>query len=93
MTEVKAIGRGIGLWVRRGMTCRLRGGQSTPALTTLPRGVSPAQGDMVITLRDGAKIEIRSIDRWQEIKKYIEDKIAEAQSAKEAARATRAAKE
>ena len=38
---------------------------------------------MVIVLNDGSKIEIRSIDKWQEIKKYIEDKMEEAQAAKE----------
>ncbi len=44
---------------------------------------------MVIVLNDGAKIEIRSIDRWQEIKKYIEEKIAVAEAAKESAREAR----
>ena len=44
---------------------------------------------MVIVLNDGAKIEMRSIDRWQEIKKYIEDKIAEVEKAKEAGYAAR----
>jgi hypothetical protein len=42
-----------------------------------------AQGDMVIVLNDGSKIEIRSIDKWQEIKKHIEDKIEEAKAVKE----------
>ena len=37
-------------------------------------------GDMVIVLEDGAKIEMRSVDKWQEVKKYIEDRIAEAQA-------------
>ena len=55
---------------------------------TLARG-PPRPGDMVIVLNDGAKIEMRSIDRWQEIKKYIEDKIAEAEKAKEAGYAAR----
>ena len=84
MVEVRAIGRGVGLW-----------------------------GDMVIVLNDGAKIEIRCIDRcaarrpsngcashralapqrsrgsrvaarrWQEIKAYIEKQMAEAAAAKE----------
>jgi hypothetical protein len=34
-------------------------------------------GDMVVNLKDGSKVEIRSIDKWQEIKKYIEDRVAE----------------
>ncbi len=92
MKEVRAIGRGVGLW-----------------------------GDMVIVLNDGAKIEIRCIDRcvaerraccnvaacadacaaavsrlrcsrrWQEIKAYIEAQIAAAESAKEAGYAARRA--
>jgi len=37
-------------------------------------------GDMVINLKDGSKVEIRSIDKWQEIKKYIEDRVAEVKS-------------
>jgi hypothetical protein len=45
MTEVRAIGRGLGYW-----------------------------GDMVIVLNDGSKMEMRSIDNWQEVKKYIDSK-------------------
>jgi len=37
-------------------------------------------GDMVINLKDGSKVEIRSIDKWQEIKKYIEDRVQEVSS-------------
>ena len=55
MTEVRAIGRGLGYW-----------------------------GDMVIVLQDGSKIEMRSIDNWLEVKKYIESRIADVQAAKEA---------
>ena len=53
VTEVVAIGRGIGLW-----------------------------GDMVIKLKDGSKVEIRSVDKWQEVRDYIEQKAAEANPAK-----------
>ncbi len=45
ISEVVAIGRGLGLW-----------------------------GDMVIKLKDGSKCEIRSIDKWQEVKAYIEER-------------------
>lgn len=48
MTEVRAIGRGLGYW-----------------------------GDMVIVLNDGSKMEMRSIDNWQEVKKYIDARIAD----------------
>ena len=64
MSEVRAIGRGVGLW-----------------------------GDMVIVLNDGSKVEIRCIDRWQEVKAYIEARIAECKDAKDKAyEARRAAK-
>ena len=32
-------------------------------------------GDMVIKLKDGSKIEIRSIDKWQEIRDFILSKV------------------
>lgn len=35
-------------------------------------------GDMVVKLKDGSKIEIRSIDKWQEIREYILARVAEA---------------
>lgn len=34
-------------------------------------------GDMVVKLKDGSKIEIRSIDRWQEVRDYILARVAE----------------
>ncbi|GMH33485.1 hypothetical protein BSKO_01319 [Bryopsis sp. KO-2023] len=42
VSDVVAIGRGIGAW-----------------------------GDMVVTLKNGDKVEIRSLERWQELKNYI----------------------
>jgi len=46
---------------------------------------------MVIVLDDGSKIEIRSIDKWVEVKQFIERKMAEANEAKEANWTARAA--
>lgn len=42
-----------------------------PGVVAIGRGVG-VWGDMVISLADGSKIEIRSIDRWAEVKAYIE---------------------
>jgi len=49
-------------------------------------------GDMVINLKDGSKVEIRSIDKWQEIKKYIEDRVAEVSAQAPAEQQSTAAK-
>ena len=72
MVDIKAIGRGVGLWVRV-----LRSLRGSAALIH-------RQGDMVITLYDKSKVEMRSVDNWQEVKAYIEARINEAQEAKEA---------
>lgn len=95
MKEVRAIGRGVGLWVRPLITAVW---MRAPVRTrddargdTASAAAADVQGDMVIVLNDGSKIEIRSIDKWQEIKQHIEAKIAEANAAKEANWAARAA--
>merc|ERR1711924_341890 len=36
-----------------------------------------AWGDMVVKLKDGSKIEIRSIDKWQEVRDYILERVEE----------------
>ena len=72
MVDIKAIGRGVGLWVR--VLCSLGGSAA----------LIHRQGDMVITLYDKSKVEMRSVDNWQEVKAYIEARINEAQAAKEA---------
>ena len=48
-------------------------------VVALGRGVG-LWGDMVINLKDGSKVEIRALDRWQEIKAYIEQRVAEVES-------------
>lgn len=52
-------------------------------------GVSERVKGRIHAVCAGSKIEIRSIDRWQEIKAYIEGKIAEAAVVKEADWATK----
>eukprot|EP00803_Ostreobium_quekettii_P010792 evm.model.scf_1046.2 EVM.evm.TU.scf_1046.2 scf_1046:16695-19238(-) len=39
-------------------------------VVAIGRGVG-AWGDMVITLEDNSRVEIRSLDKWQEIKQYV----------------------
>lgn len=42
----------------------------------LPRGLG-AWGDIVVTLRDGSRLELRAIPRFREISDYIAEKVAE----------------
>ena len=44
-------------------------------IVTLPRGLG-FWGDMVITLNDGSRIEMRSIPKFREIYDYINDKLS-----------------
>jgi len=44
-------------------------------VVTIGRGVG-LWGDMVITLKDGEKAEIRSLDKYKEVEAYINEKIA-----------------
>lgn len=44
-------------------------------IITVPRGFG-LWGDMVITLMDGSRMELRAIPRFRELSSYIEDKIA-----------------
>lgn len=39
-------------------------------MVTVPRGIG-LWGDMVITLRDGQKAELRALERFKELKEYI----------------------
>jgi hypothetical protein len=41
----------------------------------VPRGIG-AWGDMVVTLRDGSRLELRSVPRFREIYDYIAEKVA-----------------
>lgn len=45
--------------------------QEVKEVRVLPRGVG-AWGDMVVVLRDGSKVEMRSLDKFRELKEYIE---------------------
>jgi hypothetical protein len=42
----------------------------------VPRGIG-AWGDIVVTLRDGSRLELRSVPRFREIADFIAEKVAE----------------
>ncbi|UZQ56167.1 PH domain-containing protein [Trichothermofontia sichuanensis B231] len=44
-------------------------------VVTIPRGWG-AWGDMVLTLKDGSRLELRAIPRFREVYEYISNKIA-----------------
>lgn len=44
-------------------------------IVTVPRGVG-LWGDMVITLKDGSRLELRALPKFREIYDYISDKIS-----------------
>lgn len=44
-------------------------------VVTVPRGVG-AWGDMVITLKDGSRLELRAIPKFREVYDYINDKLS-----------------
>ncbi|NET32180.1 MAG: PH domain-containing protein [Cyanothece sp. SIO1E1] len=44
-------------------------------VVTVPRGIG-TWGDMVITLKDGSRLELRALPRFREIAAYIKDKIS-----------------
>lgn len=39
-------------------------------VVSIPRGIG-AWGDMVVTLKNGDKVEFRALDRFKELEKYI----------------------
>jgi hypothetical protein len=43
-------------------------------VVTVPRGIG-TWGDMVITLRDGSRLELRAVPRFREVYNYINDKL------------------
>ena len=43
-------------------------------IRSIPRGLG-SYGDMVVVLKDGARLEIRSIPNFREVEKYILEKI------------------
>lgn len=43
-------------------------------IVKVPRGIG-AWGDMVLTLRDGSRLEIRAIPKFREIYDYIEERV------------------
>jgi nitrogen fixation protein len=45
-------------------------------IVTVPRGLG-FWGDMVVTLKDGNRLEMRAIPKFREVAAYIEDKIAQ----------------
>lgn len=47
---------------------------------TVPRGFG-AWGDMVLVLKDGARLELRSLPRFREVEDYILERMTEKQSA------------
>ena len=44
-------------------------------VVTVPRGIG-FWGDMVLTLRDGSRLELRAIPKFRDIYEYINEKIA-----------------
>ncbi|MBD1861487.1 MULTISPECIES: PH domain-containing protein [Trichocoleus] len=44
-------------------------------IVTVPRGLG-AWGDMVITLKDGSRLELRSVPNFREVYDYINDKLS-----------------
>lgn len=44
-------------------------------VVTVPRGLG-AWGDMVITLKDGSRLELRSVPNFREVYDYINDKLS-----------------
>jgi len=50
--------------------------QEVAKVVSIPRGVG-LWGDMVVTLRNGDKVELRALDRFKELEKYILDRKAE----------------
>ncbi|MGV0025869.1 PH domain-containing protein [Phormidesmis priestleyi] len=45
-------------------------------VVTVPRGLG-AWGDMVVTLRDGSRLELRSVPKFREVYDYINDKLSD----------------
>lgn len=45
-------------------------------ITKVPRGIG-AWGDIVVTLRDGSRLELRALPRFREIYDYIAEKAAQ----------------
>lgn len=50
-------------------------------VVTVPRGLG-SWGDMVITLKDGSRLELRAIPKFREIYNYINEKLSPAAQAK-----------
>lgn len=50
-------------------------------VATVPRGLG-LWGDMVLTLKDGSRLEMRSVPNFRELADYINERIAEKQTAK-----------
>ncbi len=48
-------------------------------VVTVPRGLG-AWGDMVVTLKDGSRLEMRSLPKFRELYDYINSKIAKSTS-------------
>jgi len=44
-------------------------------IVTVPRGLG-SWGDMVLTLKDGSRLELKSLPRFREIYEYIESKLS-----------------
>lgn len=44
-------------------------------VVTVPRGIG-SWGDMVVTLKDGSRLELRAVPKFREIYDYINDKIS-----------------
>jgi nitrogen fixation protein len=44
-------------------------------IAKVPRGIG-LWGDMVLTLRDGSRLELRAVPKFRDINEYINEKVA-----------------
>ncbi|MBD2311055.1 PH domain-containing protein [Desertifilum sp. FACHB-1129] len=64
----------IGGWMGRDRTDLIY--TEIAKIVTVPRGLG-AWGDMVITLKDGSRLELRAIPNFREIYSYISEKLTD----------------
>jgi uncharacterized membrane protein YdbT with pleckstrin-like domain len=52
------------------------------SVATVPRGLG-LWGDMVLTLTDGSRLEMRSVPKFRELQDYVNERIAEKKDSRE----------
>ncbi|NJN29101.1 MAG: PH domain-containing protein [Synechococcales cyanobacterium RM1_1_8] len=58
-------------------------------VVAIPRGVG-LWGDMVVTLNDGSRIEMRAVPKFREVEDYINDRIASKKAERKAEKKSKA---